>query len=191
MQGSGGGSFWFYGTATVHKLAIDYYFNDKPHRDWNTWVAPGQWDANYNGNGVLDPVDPVEVEDTDDDGEIDNNENDGDTSPPHDDADGSRDGDYPVKSGESWDFNRDLSPFDIDDDGKVELPQDNEVPVTTDEHTRAQVTRHTITHEMGHAVNIGGHCDHPDCVMYMYVENWKNDYHFCTDCRSEISIHNN
>ena len=183
-----------YGAPEVNKKANDYYFDDKPYRDGNTWSSVAVW-ANA-PNGILDPVNPERVEDVNDNGVLDANENDSTNSPPSDDADGAFDGDYPVVSGGSWSWSEDLSPFDIDADGKVELPRDNEVPVPADdEYTKEQVVRHTITHEMGHACGINGpwasHCNDPTCLMYQFSNNWKRDGHFCNDCRDQLRIHNN
>ncbi|MGD8500282.1 MAG: hypothetical protein PVJ86_06525 [Phycisphaerales bacterium] len=131
-----------------------------------------------------------------DDGVLDANEKDGNTSAPHDDGDNDFDGDYPVKDGATWNWSQDLSPHDIDNDGLVELPRKAQVPVSTDEYTKAQVVRHTVTHEMGHATGIsgpypGGHCNESTCLMYQYSNNWNRDGHFCDDCRGMIRVHNN
>ncbi|GAH38287.1 unnamed protein product, partial [marine sediment metagenome] len=150
-----------YGNPEVNKKATNYYFDDNPYKDGQTWTAVGQW--NGAANGVLDPVNPEKVEDTNDNGVLDNNEKDGATTPPTDDGDALFDGDYPVvKAGGPWDFAQDLSPMDIDNDGKVELPRDNQVPTNPDdEYTRAAVVRLTITHEMVHGVGRQGHCNDP------------------------------
>lgn len=182
-----------YGSPQVNKKATNYYFTDKPHSDENTWTAAGQWTGNP--NSVLDPVNPERVEDTNDDGVLDSNEKDGAATAPSDDGDTAFDGDYPIKSGATWDWSQELSPHDIDNDGEVELPRDNQVPTDPDfEYTKAEVVRDTITHEMGHAVGIvgqfNGHCDDPTCLMYRYSNNWSRDGHFCNDCRGMILIHN-
>jgi len=182
-----------YGSPEINKYASDYYFDDKPHSDGMTWTAPGQWAGA--ANGVLDPVNPERVEDTNDNGVLDGNERDGATTPPTDDADNDFDGDYPV-SAAPWDWNQELSPMDIDADEQVELPMYSQVPVSPgDEYTRPEVVQHTTTHEMGHAMGIdgpyNGHCNDPTCLMYRYSPNWARDGHLCNDCRAQIRIHNN
>jgi len=94
-------------------------------------------------------------------------------------------------------WGQDLNPHDIDNDGLVELPRKAQVPVSTDEYTKAQVVRHTITHEMGHAVGCCSfypgqdyHCNEPTCVMYKASINWSRDGHFCNECKGTIYIHN-
>jgi len=177
----------------VMRKSTNYYFSDRPHDDGNTWTAAAQW--NNPPNGVLDPVNPERVEDTNDNGGLDANENNGAASAPNDDADGNIDGDHPVPAGASWSWTQDLSPVDIDNDGKVECPRDNQVPVPdADEYTKAQVVHHVTTHEMGHAVGINGpyagHCNDSTCLMYRWTNNWSRDGHFCNDCRGMILIHN-
>lgn len=153
---SGVGGASSYGSNTlVYKKAMNYYFDDKPHLDGNTWTAPGVWGGA--ANGVLDPVNPERVEDTNDNGVLDPNEKDGNTNPPHDDGDNNFDGDHPVKSGATWEWNHDLSPMDIDNDDMVELPRYPQVPVSSgDEYTKPHVVKHVITHQMGHAIGIDG-----------------------------------
>ena len=110
---------------------------------------------------------------------------------PNDDSDGNIDGDHPLQGGASWNWAQDLSAHDIDNDGKVELPRNNEVPVpAANEYTEAQAVRHTITHEMGHAVGTG-HCNVDTCLMYHTSINWSRDGHFSNNCRGMILIHNN
>ena len=101
-------------------------------------------------------------------------------------GDGDFDGDYPVKSGATWEYNHDLSPFDIDNDGKVEHPRR-----WGPEYTKAKVVRHNITHEMGHAAGIYGHCKDSTCLIFEESNTWTRDGHFCNACRAKIRIHNN
>ncbi len=177
-------------STTTYKLAIDSYFNDSPYDD-------------NNNNGVLDYITFNGVEDTNDngildaydingDGVTDRDEDDGlGGLPPADDGDGIIDGDHVVKVGASYSWNEELSPFDIDDDGKVELPLNKIASIPDDEYTRHQVLKHTITHEMGHSAGIREHCDDRTCLMFKLSNNWKRDGHFCNRCRRLIKIHNN
>jgi hypothetical protein len=187
------GTITAYGAPEINKKACNFYFTDKPYKDGKTWSAVGQWNAPK--NGVLDPV--TKVEDSNDNGELDANERDGATLPPPDDGDNELDGDYVVAtSGGGWDWNQDLNPCDINNNGKVELGYNIAMPVNAgDEYSKEQVVRHTATHEIGHAVGIrgmiDGHCDDQTCLMYRIPNNWKRDGHFCNDCRSRIKIHNN
>ncbi len=178
----------------VYEMAVNYYFGDRPHLDHMTWTAPAQWTGAP--NGVLDPVNPERVEDTNDDGELQDNETDGATNPPLDNGDLFLDGDHPVRDGLAWYWYAGLSPMDLDNDGKVELPMQAQVPVPDSiEAEKAQVVRAVITHEMGHAVGIygpwDGHCDDQTCAMYRWSNSWTTDGHFCADCRAMVLIHNN
>lgn len=183
------------GYTRVYKVAINNRFNQKPYKDNNTWTAAGVWGGA--ANGILDPVVPERVEDTDDDGVLDGNEKDGNTTAPHDDGDNDFDGDYPVKSGASWVFTHDLTAHDIDGDGNIELPLRAKVSdiQTGYEYSKSDVVQHVSTHEMGHSTGIsgpyGGHCNTSTCLMYQYAPDYNRDGHFCNTCRGMIRIHNN
>ena len=58
------------------------------------------------------------------------------------------------------------------------------------EYSKAQVLKHTITHELGHAV---GMLHSPDntCVMYEYSIDWKRDGKFSTEALNQMSVHSN
>ena len=89
-------------------------------------------------------------------------------------------------------YRSDLSTFDVDNDGKVELPEVND-PASIDpnfEYTRAHVLKHTITHEMGHAVGMAHNSD-STCLMYEYSNNWSRDHFFSDYAKSQMQIHNN
>ncbi len=90
-------------------------------------------------------------------------------------------------------YTQDLTVFDIDNDGLVELPlvgdPDNIDP--NFEYTKEHVLKHTITHEMGHAVGI----DHDDqdetSLMYIWSVDWSRDQGFIDESKAQIQIHNN
>jgi hypothetical protein len=169
-----------YGDPKTYKLCLDYYFSDSPYDD-------------NSANSELDYISVAGVEDVNDNGVLDANENDGPGGgPPADDGDGVLDGDHVVISGASFDWAQELADDDIDDDGLVELPRYDSTPVNSaDEYSKAQVLQHTITHEMGHAGGISGHCSEPTCLMYSSSNNWKREGHFCDACRAALKIHNN
>jgi hypothetical protein len=84
------------------------------------------------------------------------------------------------------------SALDIDNDDMVELPlaADPENIPAQNESTKAQVLKHTITHEMGHAVGMT-HNSNSDCLMYEYSQNWRRDHNFSDFAKGQMRIHNN
>jgi hypothetical protein len=102
------------------------------------------------------------------------------------------DGDHvvraPAGSDDPWEFNHDLSPFNINNDSVplVELP----VGDVNYETTKAQVLKHVITHEIGHNVGVDIHTEDPLCVMYKYSSDWLRDDHFSDAAQTLIMIHN-
>ena len=186
------------GYCYVYKTSINYYFDDKPYVDGLTLnVSTGLWEDPKNGE--LDPL--ANVEDRNDTGMVEHepavgySENDGDATFPPDNADGTEfdadDGDYPVvATGDyPWEYNHDLSPLDIDNDRRVELPPAEEAPVSGD-YSIEHVVQHIATHEMGHAVGVASHCGNGNCVMHEDNLNWDRGGYFCIDCGSQIYIHN-
>jgi hypothetical protein len=169
---SGIGTATAYGSGTkTYQKALNYYFTDRPYRD----RTPGT-------TGQLDPLSGVE--DKDDDGVKDSLE----------DANGSGalDGDLYYSSFTT--ANKDLSAFDIDKNGKVELPVAGKVSAINPDHeyTKKQVLKHTITHELGHAVGAADatHNSDPSCLMYQYSNNWSRDGFFSNSAKAKIQIHN-
>jgi hypothetical protein len=173
---SGIGTSTAYGSGTkTYQKALNYYFTDKPYRD----RTPGT-------TGKLDPI--IAVEDKDDDGVLDTGE-DGSIGGG---VAGSLDGDVYYSAFTT--SNKDLSPFDIDKNGKVELPvASNPNSINTDfEYTKKQVLKHTITHELGHAVGAADDTHNSDasCLMYQYSNNWRRDGFFSNSAKARIQIHN-
>lgn len=145
------------------------------------------------GNGVLDPisaanntVDGPYVEDKNDNGVNDSKEYNS-WSALYGTAN-QLDGDLYVAG---VPFTGQLSPFDIDKNGYVELPvaSDSTKIDRNYEYTMAQVIKHTITHETGHAVGLS-HTQDATCVMYEYSNNWSRDGNFSDIAKAQILIHN-
>jgi hypothetical protein len=167
-----------YRDARTYWRSLNYYFQDNPYIDGNTWDGAAWYAA---VNGVLDPI--TSVEDLNDNGVLDA----GDTelgipnSVP--------DGDLvatPIS------YSNTLTVMDIDDDGEVELPLALD-PSTIDpdyEYTMPQVLKHTITHEMGHTVGIGIETTESNCVMYLNSIDWSRDMTFRETAQGLIDIHN-
>jgi predicted Zn-dependent protease len=88
-------------------------------------------------------------------------------------------------------YNQQITAFDINNNGLVELPftSDPNNIDTNYEYTKPQVLKHTITHEMGHAVGMGHNSD-STCVMYEYSNNWSRDGKFSSYAIGQMSIHN-
>ena len=164
---------------------MESYFIDKPYED-------------YQDSGILGKLDPIgSVEDKNDNGVLDKKE------------DANRNGIFEGDKVVVGNYVQNLNPFDIDNDGYVELPQQTEPSAvdasTTEaaavEYTRADVAGHVITREIGHSLGMGsgdpdavdsvGHCIHDQkCVMYQYSIDWKRDGYFCPYHQSLIQIHN-
>lgn len=160
-----------YGSPVTYQRSLQGYFEDRPYIDG----APA--------NSILDPLNAVTVEDLNDDGKIsllfglseDANDN------------GILDGDHMVAKS----VTETLSPFNIDHDEFVELPVVN-TPAQIDpgrEHTKAQVLKHTITHELGHAIGAPHNSD-TSCLIYKLTPTWRRDECLSLDSKARIQIHN-
>jgi hypothetical protein len=171
----------------VYKPAIDYYFSDRPYRDYTTLKAGGNmrnqsdWIA---ANGKFDPI--AVVEDKNDNGSNDKKE---DKS-----GDGILDGDRCMPGTvEQWDYNQHFSSFDVDNDLKVELPvvsSEADVNVAY-EYSRDQIIKHVTTHELGHNVGINLHTSDALCLMFNTSTNFVRDNFFSPEATELIRIHNN
>jgi hypothetical protein len=91
----------------------------------------------------------------------------------------------------SGSFNQVLTAFDIDNNGLVELPlaSDPGNIDRTHEYTKAHVLKHTITHELGHAVGMN-HNYRSKCLMYNWSSDWSRDDYFSDIARGQMNIHN-
>ena len=165
---SGVGTATDYGTnTTTYQKAADSYFGEKPYRDGGGTAA---------ANGVLDA--PATVEDANDNDVKDNKEDKNNNNALDNDL-------YIIGS-----FAQQLTAFDVNNNGSVELPLvTSVVPGTTPEYTRQQVLKHTLTHELGHAVGLD-HTADATCLMYQYSVDWKRDGTLSSLAQSQLKIHN-
>jgi hypothetical protein len=152
---SGIGTAESYGAnTTTYQMSLDGYIEDKPYTD-------------ANDNQGLEPTDDPSVEDGND-----NAEDDRIQGQFEDVARDGLDGDLYVPGS----FTEALSAFDINRDGFVELPVSSDpgsIPAGT-AYTEEQVLKHTITHELGHAVG-SNHTQDATDVMYEFSNNWSRD----------------
>jgi hypothetical protein len=195
-----------YGSAIPMKIPLDHYFSDDPYQKGTVWNnVSATWDPA--------PADPAQMnlmplglgEDPFDTGTFvavvaENNETvhiyDGILQ--GDSANGNWDGDKRILDKSQWDVNGNLSPFDIDNDGIIEHPA---VTLAADADTNEQddfgnlftkqwVLKHTITHEIGHAMGGLNHSDFLFCLMSAYSEDWKRDHFLSNQFRLRLKIHN-
>ena len=215
-KSSFGGDSVYGATCFVYKKSLDALFNDKPHHDYTTFKGirsnqmkdPTLWDIDP--NGMLDPIN--NVEDANDNGITDARE----------DLSGNEllDGDHPVRNypnsevydsnspkyikpypgpdidndgkDDEWDFEFELSPFNIDNNNEVELPvvgSLGEMDPNT-ENTLEQVLKMIVTHELGHNVGITIHSNDATCAMNNESNNFIRDKHFSQSPADLVRIHN-
>ncbi len=213
----------FYGLAMTLKIAIDNYFDQMPYKDGTTWTG-NSW--NETVSPVLEPLSMVEdFEDSGGTGSEALNlktydgatygfwvkEQDGSMSRvdilPANLANENWDGDRRLANKEEWGkrgtddpSKGNLNPFDIDNDGAVELPPatdplaDNYSKQHDDEgnlYTKERVVQFLITHEIGHA--LAGAIQHskvPKCLMYELSINWKRDNFISDQILKTWEVHN-
>jgi hypothetical protein len=159
--------------ATTFQLALNNYFIQKPYIN----KTPG--------TAGLDPLSVVE--DLNDNGVKNFPSPDVDRSP----GNNKLDGDQVSSKGT---LNNNLTTFDINNNTKVELPvQSNpqDAYLYRFEYTKEQVLKHTITHELGHAVGVlAQHTDDSDCLMFRSSNNWSRDDRFGETAMSQMVIYN-
>jgi hypothetical protein len=196
-----------YGIATGLKIPLDCYFDDRPYKKgtvWNRNASTGTWDwrppAMTPGSPDLKLMPLGQGEDPKDSGVYVDGYMDeslgvllGNT------PNGKWDGDKRLMISSEWLSTGHLNPFDIDNDGYIELPMannpnaDNATKQQDDKgipYNKARVLQHTMTHEVIHAIAGPWHSKDPKCVMYEYSSNWKRDDYLCDQYRSQLKIHN-
>ena len=58
-----------------------------------------------------------------------------------------------------------------------------------DQYYKAQVLKHTTSHELGHGIGMTDNED-PDCLMCGTTKDWRRDWYFSALPISEVKIHN-
>jgi hypothetical protein len=175
------GNLQYYGSGTTtYQKTLNNYFEEKPYVDGQTFVS-GEW---KDPNGKLDPISDVQ----------DKNDNGINDSTGHNTYEAG--GETPPTAWKSdyWDkgyFDRHLSPFNPSNIKfqttfpMVELPVGN----SSNRYTKAQVLKHTITHEILHSIG-AGHSQDSTCVMYEYSNDWSRDGNIGNYAKGQIKIHN-
>jgi hypothetical protein len=212
-----------YSDVKTFQYALDNYFNEYPYIDDEQQWGGSSWVSDPGGNDKLDMR--TKVEDTNDDGvlRLSGGPPSGRDDATYNDGDSVLDGDHLFEAKNNNQYickpapnnppdppnppvcTYELTVFDIDKDGMIEhaLQGDPDSIPASAENTKAQALKHTLSHEVGHAIGIGygmerdGHTNNPTCLMDEPSINWRRDDHFSTEAegernvKSEIYIHNN
>jgi hypothetical protein len=164
-------------------IAIEYWFADVPYRDGGRVYT----DPRMTKNHLLDArTNRNRVEDKDDDGQWSGGESsiirdqilDGDCYLRNDIATGN------YLAGE-------LSTFDIDQDGLIEMPPltgPDELP-TAKEYSEPHVFKVITTHEAIHGLGVG-HTQEAECLMYVNVNELDKDDYLSSDAKRDLDIFN-
>jgi hypothetical protein len=174
---SGLGTADLYGTGTTtYQKPLDFYMDgtlrDRPYRDGGVTAA---------ANGLLDAISVIE--DSNDNAGIDK------VQGASEDKNGNSQLDNDVLVLNS--FTQQLTVFDANNNGKVELPLVSS-PMAVNpafEYTKAQVLKHTISHEVLHSLGADHTQDSTD-VMYQYSNNWSRDGHLSDVAKAALKVHN-
>jgi len=179
-----------YGFATTYQVPLDHYFGDRPYREGTVWVGNNFTDEPVS-DGKLAPLSRVEDR--------------FDTLTPidgvlGDNPDNYWDGDYRSNDQNTWYMAANqVSPFDIDGNGYVELPfaSDPDADNYSKQYdfdgvpnTRARVLKDTTTHELVHTIAGPPHSQVLNCLMYEESSNWSKDNYISDYIRSLLRIHN-
>jgi len=191
-----------YGMASALKIPLDHYFGDRPYQKGTVWEG-GNWRSPDMTAGSLDmKLSPLsKCEDPKDMGVfIDGFMDEAAGALLGNSPNGWWDGDRRIMIRDDWETMGHLNPFDIDNDGNVELPpaddpdDDNYDKQHDDQerpYTKARVLQHTITHEIIHVLaRSSKHTANEACVMNETSLNWKRDDYLSDEYRPLLSIHN-
>jgi len=196
-----------YGIAEALKIPLDHYFGDRPYQKQTVWDN-GQWRNADISEGSTDlRLSPLkESEDPSDSGAF----IDGYADPAlgillGNSPNGQWDGDRRLAITGEWENAGHLNPFDIDNNGFVELPPatdpnannsskqyatGDDVAGWQNAYTKAWVLKHTISHEICHVLAGPLHSEDPKGLMYKYSNNWKRADYLSDWYRSLLMIHN-
>jgi hypothetical protein len=98
-------------------------------------------------------------------------------------------------------FTKDLTTFDIEDDGYIELPIVSDPSTLTKgsldvdndgnpiEFTAAQIFKHVISHEIFHGIGADEN-GNPFCIMNHVSNNWMRDHHICSYGIDQLRVDN-
>ena len=178
---------FMYGLPVTYKIPLDHYFGDRPYIEGTVWDSNSQtWSQSPILDSKLAPL--IEVEDRHDqmtpqDGIL-----------PGDTPNATWDGDHRTADTSTWENTDQLNPFDIDNDGLVELPMASDpysvAGISADEADRITVMMVTTTHELGHAVAGDMHTFDSACLMNFEAIDWRRADYFSDYFRSLIRVHN-
>ncbi len=196
-----------YGIAISLQIPLDHYFDDKPYQRGTVWnQALNQW-VQPAENAMLAPLSMTE--DPEDSGyflqDPMTQEYYYDGHIPGDSANGAWDGDRRLFNKGEWIGEDNFNPFDIDNNGYIELPPaidpnaDNNASQYANgdpyvgwqnPYTKTWVLMHTITHEIGHALGGYEHSPFPWCLMHQYSYDWKRQDYLSDWFRARLMVHN-
>jgi len=198
-----------YGIAISLAKPLDHYFDNKPYFKGTVWDETlTQWRPAESDDMVLAPLSLTE--DPEDSGyflqDATTLEYYYDGYVPRDTANDAWDGDRRLLDKNEWTGEMNLSPFDIDNNGYIELPpaidpysdnSSNQYATYDDDdekwknpYTKVWVLMHTITHEIGHALGGYKHSPFPDCLMHDYSYDWKRQDFMSDWYRARLMVHN-
>jgi len=198
----------FYGLASVLQLPLDRYFGDRPYQKSSIWDPQQGWITEDVWEPALMKLMPLRMcEDfTDERKYIDGWYDETIGTLLGNKANGLWDGDRRLPAYDEWAQIGHLNPFDVDNNGFVELPlasnpdadnsskqfavYDENLGTWIHPYTKAWVLMHTITHEVCHVLAGSLHSQVPKDLMYKYSNNWKREDYLSDWYRSMLYIHN-